>query len=263
MDHQDFDLYSIRQLLWGIGAEILAMRKKGLVAVSTKFDRFDLQTAADRYAEFAIVEFLEKSRTMSGFAIYGEEGTALNTGSRVRVFIDPIDGTTPFAMGEDNFSISLGFETDGVPDGGFLYFPAKNKLIDALLGKGVFINGIPYLKPSESSRSVFNVLVGFDFSAGANRLAELEKISPVIKEALGIRIAGSFTGAVLEILEGRWGAYVHLGATPYDLGAAVVIMKEAGFCLSTGWSLDEKKSPIIMGETSVVLELINLLGFPS
>jgi myo-inositol-1(or 4)-monophosphatase len=240
-----------------IGAEILRIRMNGWLAIVTKRDASDLQTAADRYSEKEVAGLLR--RIFPGIGIWGEEGISEQVLAPLQAIVDPVDGTTPFAMGQDNFSISVGIEfLKNLLEAGFLYFPAQQKFVHAIYGEGAFIDGKRVDLP-KGDLELKDILVGFDFAAGSNRRAELDDISGVAAAALGLRIEGSFTGGVLKMLEGTWGAYVHLGATPFDLAAAVVIAREAGFAISDTWNLGKEFSPVIFARTPALLDAIRPL----
>jgi myo-inositol-1(or 4)-monophosphatase len=76
-------------------------------------------------------------------ALYTEETT--DTSDRLasrRVWIvDPLDSTSTYAAGGDEFSVSIGLAIDGQPVLGAVFNPARDQLIAGGSGLGVTLNG--------------------------------------------------------------------------------------------------------------------------
>lgn len=98
-------------------------------------------TEADRAAETAIREILERERPEDG--IIGEEfGATRETASRQWV-LDPIDGTLSFMAGRPIFGTLIALMQDGWPVLGLIDQPiAKERWIGAV-GQGSTLNGEP------------------------------------------------------------------------------------------------------------------------
>ena len=212
------------QLMKRVGGELLEIRNEDLDIKSKKHDA-DIQTKGDRFSESELVTFFKKATPEIG--IWGEEGASEKSQTGKIWYIDPIDGTIPYVAKRDNFSISVGLVENGRPIEGFIYFPGKNILLQASTKdkkEGVI--------PKDSQVELKNAVIGFDFSAKNDRLNELANFfQPLCAKVRYIFMEASFTGATLNLLQGKLHAYVHPAATPFDLAASMSIIEERGFIL--------------------------------
>ncbi|MDP2598521.1 MAG: inositol monophosphatase family protein, partial [Candidatus Liptonbacteria bacterium] len=79
-----------------VGPRILALRKKRRLRISTKKTYADIVTAGDKLSEQILRQYIDNQ--YPSHKIYGEEISAKNpSGSKFEWFIDPIDGTIPYA----------------------------------------------------------------------------------------------------------------------------------------------------------------------
>ena len=124
------------------GTLILAQRDGGNLEVGTKA-RGEVGTSADRAADQIVhqglaVEFPDD-------AVYPEETS--DTGARLahrRVWIvDPLDGTSTYVAGGDEFCVSIGLSVDGQPTVGAVFNPCRDELVTGAIGLGVTLNGEP------------------------------------------------------------------------------------------------------------------------
>jgi myo-inositol-1(or 4)-monophosphatase len=122
------------------GQVILAQREGGDLEVGTKA-RGEVVTSADRAADQIVhgglaVEFPDD-------AVYSEETP--DTGTRLahrRVWIvDPLDGTSTYVAGGDEFCVSIGLAVDGRPTVGAVFNPCRDELVAGAIGQGVTLNG--------------------------------------------------------------------------------------------------------------------------
>ncbi|MCB9135587.1 MAG: inositol phosphatase [Anaerolineales bacterium] len=74
--------------------------------------------------------------------ILSEEGNTVYAGHTTWV-IDPLDGTSNFALGIHYWGVSIARIVDGWPDTAALYFPVIGELYTAQRGKGATLNGHP------------------------------------------------------------------------------------------------------------------------
>ena len=70
----------------------------------------------------------------------------------------------------------------------------------------------------------------------------------------------SFTGSTLLLIQGKIGFYLHGGASPFDLGAAVLIAEEAGCAVfqTDGGRIDfkQKRIPAILARNKDIADEI-------
>jgi myo-inositol-1(or 4)-monophosphatase len=124
------------------GLLLFAMREDGDLEVGTKA-RGEVVTNADRAADRLVlgglaVEFPDD-------AVYSEEtpdsGTRL--GHRRVWIVDPLDGTSTYVAGGDEFCVSIGLAVDGRPSVGAVFNPCRDELMVGAIGQGVTLNGAP------------------------------------------------------------------------------------------------------------------------
>ena len=260
-DKQEFDpetaISRLQPLLFAIGKEVLAMRESGAVAVTIKKGDFrDIVTLADTYSEETITAHIK--RFYPGHRIRGEEGTDVRSRSVWEWIIDPLDGTTNFASGMDFFGISLGLYRDTIGQLGIIYFPALGKCMHTIKGKGAFVNGRRVVLQRTNT-----TLKGSLISVGL--VPSTTNMYPLLREQVrNVLIGGSATAEVLWFIERKIDAYLHTGATPYDIAAARIIVEEAGG-IASGIetdliNLNDEKIPVIFsGSSQLVQELRKIL----
>jgi myo-inositol-1(or 4)-monophosphatase len=113
---------------------------QGKVPVLRK-DRGEVVTPADRESDARI-----RAGLLSAFpadAVFSEETP--DDGARVgreRVWIvDPLDGTSNYVAGGDEYVVSVGLSRGGVAVLGVVYNPARDELFAGAVGGGVTLNG--------------------------------------------------------------------------------------------------------------------------
>ncbi len=99
----------------------------------------DFQTAADIASERAIAAALATRFPDAG--IIGEEETAIGGSSGRRFLVDPIDGTTNFALGPALFGICIALVEGGETVAGVVLDPSLGEAFTAEKGRGAFLNG--------------------------------------------------------------------------------------------------------------------------
>jgi 3'-phosphoadenosine 5'-phosphosulfate (PAPS) 3'-phosphatase len=101
-----------------------------------------LVSQADLASNTILIEAI--TRLFPHDAILSEEtpadGKALARAKRTWI-IDPLDGTSSFLNGRDDFSVLVGLAEAGVPTLGVMFFPVLGKLVVSRPGQGALING--------------------------------------------------------------------------------------------------------------------------
>ena len=128
--------------------------------------------------------------------------------------IDPLDGTSAFLEGRDDFSVLVGLSVDQRPAAGLLFLPARNQMLSAETGKGAFLNGVPIRVSDATEPRPHHVYVR-RFSSKA---PELE--SPMMDSGLALaKVAcGELDGAMIKMTTHR----------EWDIAAPMAILREAG-----------------------------------
>lgn len=181
----------------------------------------------DLNSEQQLLNGLQKLLPEAGY--YAEE-TGCGGSEKLRWVVDPLDGTTNFLSGLDQFCISIALEIDGRSELGVVLRPASDECFSALRGQGLRHNGRAC--PPVTDLPLQRALVGTGFpyrSPDLNRF-----FFPCAEQVLGAsRGLRRFGAAALDLsyvavgfLQGFWESDLQ----PYDVAAALLFLDEAG-CL--------------------------------
>lgn len=235
-----------------IGPRILAERKKGQIKISTKKTYADIVTVADQLSERIITQHILEH--YPDHAIFGEEGTKEGqVESAFEWFIDPIDGTIPYASGGENFSICVGLLEHGIPTMGIIFYPAKNKMLHAIKGRGAYLNDIT-IKNVKEKVDLENAVIALTAPCGPDGSSYMDiYVKPVNEHVRSLVFSGSYSADVLQFAEGALDGVVLANATAYDAVATMAIVKEAGYqvCGIGGKKIDfhKEKVPVMYSAT--------------
>ncbi|MEA2404002.1 MAG: monophosphatase [Thermoleophilaceae bacterium] len=180
---------------------------------------------ADRAAEDAIVELLERERPDDG--ILAEEGTAAEGASGRRWVIDPLDGTTNFLYGIPQWAVSVALEDAGGVAVGVVFNPVAGELFQAERGAGSELNGAPIRvrEPAPLERSLIATGFGYDAAVRAAQARVVEQVLPRVRD---IRRAGAAALDLAWVAAGRVDGYYERGLKPWDWAAGRLLVTEAG-----------------------------------
>jgi myo-inositol-1(or 4)-monophosphatase len=103
-----------------------------------KSDR-TIVTKADTDINDLVIKVLSESTP--GYSIWGEEQSAILSDSEYTWVCDPVDGTQPFSkvIPISTFALAL-VDKDGRSVVGVVYDPFQNRLYEAIVGQGSFLN---------------------------------------------------------------------------------------------------------------------------
>jgi fructose-1,6-bisphosphatase/inositol monophosphatase family enzyme len=156
---------------------------------------------------------------------------------------DPLDGTTIFFNGFNDFGVSLCTMRDGVPTFAATYFPVKEILISAVLGQGCYIGGF------QRGRRVSSIswhglldktLVSTDVGSWTVRQGTFDLVLKPLATRFNIVSPISSTVAARHVLFGESGVFYNLGvAKIWDAAAMALAITEAG-----GVACNHKGGPI-------------------
>ncbi|MBI2048700.1 MAG: hypothetical protein HYT30_02125 [Parcubacteria group bacterium] len=145
---------------------------------------------------------------------------------------DPLDGTTIFYNGLDDFSVSLCTLRDGRPTYAATYFPVTNMLISAVLGEGCYIGGFKQGKRVTSigwHGALDKTIVGTDVGSWVVRQGTLDLLLRPLASKFNIVSHISATAGAREVLLGQVGVFYNFGiAKIWDAAAMALSIEEAG-----------------------------------
>ncbi|TSC78623.1 MAG: Archaeal fructose-1,6-bisphosphatase of inositol monophosphatase family [Candidatus Peregrinibacteria bacterium Gr01-1014_25] len=249
-----------RDLARRAGELALEIRRDGNLDIEQKTaEAQNIVTRADRACEELIAAAIRQR--YPNHAVRGEEGVANQAGSRWQWIIDPIDGTYNFSRGRI-FSVSIGLAHDGESVAGALFFPDDAVLLSATRGGGADRNGTRIERSSVVKLA--DARLAFDVSAGGDEVREIASYrQPLEAHVASVERTYCSTSAARGIIEGTYDAHICGGLTPYDIAAAIVILREAGCAVACidqkHIDIDREKIPLIMAADPQLLEEIETL----
>lgn len=214
----------------------------------------------DLNSEEMLISGLQKLLPEAGF--YGEE-TGIHGNTTLRWVIDPLDGTTNFLSGLEQFSISVALEQDEQTILGIVYRPQSQESYTALHGGGLHHNDQP-CKPA-SAESLKQALIGTGFPYRSPDLAKhfFPCAEDVLYQCRGIRRFGSAALDLSYVAAGFLQGFWESDLQPYDVASALLFLEENGQSVTN--QRGEKYSPyrdriMICGPHAVHEELLSLVA---
>jgi histidinol phosphatase-like enzyme (inositol monophosphatase family) len=202
-------------------------------------------TAVDRDSEALIREAVLRVLPEAGFlgeeSASSEEAAAPTSGTRW--IVDPLDGTKKFVRGLPFFGPCIALEHAGDLMLGVMHLPMLRETVWAERGKGAFLNGRPIHVSDQANLDrgyvAYSSETEFYRRGWATRLERL--------------ICGSYHNpgfldlySYVCLATGRVDAVINIGEAPWDIGAARVILEEAG-----GRLTDFTGAPTVYGGTTL------------
>jgi myo-inositol-1(or 4)-monophosphatase len=188
-------------------------------------------TATDLAAEEVIVRRLRSAfpdhRILAeeGGFVGGEEG---DDPSRPFWVIDPIDGTNNFAHGFPHVAVSMAMQLGGETVVGVILDPLRQEVFAATAGGGCTRNGRPAAVTSVTALGDALLAAGFPYNrrtAADNNAARLDHF---LRRSMGIRRAGSAALDLAYVACGRLSGYFEIRLSRWDVGAGILLVREAG-----------------------------------
>ena len=185
----------------------------------------DVVTEADHAAQDAIQQLLARRFPNDDFL--GEETAAVARRSHRRWIVDPLDGTTNYVHGFPFFCTSVAFESEGKFVAGAIYDPVRNECYSAALGEGADCNGVPLQASKVDALDDSLICIGFpaDLRTAPEAIPAFIRFSD---RSLSVRRLGSAALGVVYVAAGKFDAFWSHRVSPWDVGAGVVIVREAG-----------------------------------
>lgn len=235
------------------GGEVL-LRYRGKFEVREKAPS-DLVTEADIASQAVIRDFVLGAFPDHDFL--GEEddpSIAANSDNEFTWVVDPLDGTTNYVHGLENYCVSVALQQK-TPDGvrvieGAVYDPVRDMSFRATLGGGAFCNEKP-IKVSDVN-SLNKALVVASLPARVGRESgEVNRFLEVMFNCQAIRRLGSAALNLCYVASGRLDAYWATSVKKWDVAAGLLLVQEAGGVATSldGGTLDIDKPKFICAST--------------
>ncbi len=239
------------------GEFLLQSFKKDETLISARGLSKEITTEYDIENDRFIIKKI--SETFPEHSILTEESGFIDRNSKYTWIVDSLDGSSNFALGNPFFSISIALMKDKKLTIGVIYAPYLRELYTAEASMGAFLNGKRInvsLVDSLDSSYLLTCEGGEKSNAKIARINAL--LHPGVKD---LRKLGSAAIEGAWVASGRAEAYITTGIYPWDIAAAVLIVREAGGKVSNfeGREWKPEKSNIIASNGKIHEKLIELL----
>lgn len=200
-------------------------RKDGLTADNKTEIGFDPVTAADRAAERAILDILERHRPDD--ALFGEEFGARPGRSGLTWVVDPIDGTRAFLSGAPTWGVLIALQDADGPIYGLIDQPYINERFEGGLGRARVQGpqGERALKARGDRPLAQSILFStFPEVGTAQERAAFTRVA----EAVQLVRYGMDCYAYALVAAGQIDLVIEAGLNAYDIQAPIAVIEAAG-----------------------------------
>jgi myo-inositol-1(or 4)-monophosphatase len=245
----------------GAGRELTARFGREPAGVGTKQGVMDLVSDADRAAEAAIADVLDRHRPDDG--ILAEEGTVDRAGTTgLRWVVDPLDGTVNYLAGIPLFCVSIACEDAAGTVAGAVLDPVRDELFAGVRGGPLRMDGAgpPRRQPAGLAAALVTGGVACATKLEAKRAGRLEKRlfrRVGQRRALGsaaLELAWTAAGRVDVCFHEQW---IH----PWDVAAGLFLCQRTGLRVHRLPPLEEGLAPrYLAARGPLAAEVLTLIG---
>ena len=227
----------------------------------------DLVTEADIASQVAVRDFVLGKFPEHNFL--GEEDSGETDVMSVNQsesdftwIVDPLDGTTNYVHGLENYCVSVALKESANVIAGAIYDPVRDICFHATLGGGAFRDGHRLAVSDVSQLS--QALVAASLPARVPRgSGEIDRFVEVMLTCQAIRRLGSAALNLCYVAAGQLDAYWATSVKQWDVAAGLLIVAEAGGQIGHidggELSLDDPKF-IVASTTQLRKELVDLFA---
>lgn len=212
----------------------------------------DFVSEVDRNAEHAIADWLLS--TYPEASIVGEELSPDEiTLEGLTFIVDPIDGTTNYLHGYPEYAVSIGAYDNGEPLAALVLNVATKDLYTATSKGGAFRNGEPLRVSAITDPGISLIGTGFPFKHLEYIERYISQFEAVMRGTAGVRRAGSAALDLATVGAGQFDGFWELGLSPWDVGAGILIIREAGGVITDleGNDAQPVHGPIVAGNPKI------------
>lgn len=186
----------------------------------------DFVSEVDHASERAIIETLQEAYPDHGFI--GEESGNDRTDAEHVWIIDPLDGTTNFLHGFEQYSVSIALMSRGQLEQAVVYDPSRNNLFTATRGRGAFLNDKRIRVSNRAKLQSAMIGTGFPFRDFKHLDTYLGMFKDMIKNTAGLRRPGSAALDLAYVAAGWFDGFWEIGLSKWDIAAGALLVQEAG-----------------------------------
>ena len=194
--------------------------------ISSKDIISNLVTEVDKKSEGKIIEIIRTE--FPDHNILSEEIGALDTDSKFKWIIDPIDGTINYAHSIPLCCVSIGVEIDREVIMGIVYNPISGESFFAEKNKGAFLNDKKISVSKEDNLKKSLLVTGFPYDTSKNPHKPVEVFAEFVNSDIPVRRLGSAALDLCWTACGRFDGFWEYNLNPWDVSAGFLILKEAG-----------------------------------
>ena len=225
----------------------------------TKKSHSDYVSEVDRAAEQAIITTLKEA--YPSHAILAEESGAQGDSEYIWI-IDPLDGTTNFLHGFQQYAVSIALQHNGVLTQAVIYDPARNDLFTATRGSGAYLNDRRLRVSSRKDLADCLIGTGFPYTRFEHIDAYLNIMRDLMQKTSGLRRPGSASLDLAYTAAGRYDGFFEFGLKPWDMAAGCLLITEAGGMVADPEGNDGylKSGNICAGNPKVFEEMLKVMA---
>jgi myo-inositol-1(or 4)-monophosphatase len=213
-----------KEVAFEVGKVLLAgSRKKHSIGMK---GAIDLVTEMDLKSEKLIHSAIR--RRFPSHSILAEEGHSIDTGSRYKWIVDPLDGTTNYAHGYPVWCVSIALEIDGEIDCGVIYNPNLDEMFFTERGKGAYRNRRRIYVSHATKLNCTLLVTGFPYDIRTTNENNLDNFAKFYKLCQGVRRSGSAALDLAYTAAGIFDGYWEMKLSPWDCAAGKLLVEEAG-----------------------------------
>lgn len=202
----------------------------------------EIVTTTDLFIESELIKVIQAAFPTDTFLSeeFHKDGKLVNRAW----LIDPIDGTSNYAVNLDLFVIQVALYDDFDLALAFIYVPSNHKMYYAVKGEGAYLNDKRILvtdnqKPANSMMSI----VGFT-NKNTSKSYYTKIYQYVFDEQIKLRVLGSIGLELALTAEGIFTLFYTAVTNLWDLGPGILLTREAGAVL-----FNETGAPYQIGDT--------------
>jgi myo-inositol-1(or 4)-monophosphatase len=253
-----FSLQRIYALLTGV-AQFQLRHRRNLDAIRIQEKSLNqLVSYVDVQSEQMLVEGLSKITPDAGFI--AEEGTSEEKPGNQSWIIDPLDGTTNFLFGHEQFTISIAFRQDEQIRYGGIFLPVSGDYYYSN-GDGAFLNDRQIRCSVRNKLSETLIATGFPYYEFKEMPEYLLVLNELMSSTRGLRRMGSAALDLALTAQGRFDGFFELNLSPWDVAAGSFLVSQAGgrVCDFSGADNFLFGRSIIAGNPQINKELLQLM----
>ncbi len=234
------------------------------IEISMKGPR-DLVTDADLAAEKAILDLF--AERLPDIPTLSEEDGGTIPEQGLFWVIDPLDGTTNFAHRYPMFCTSIALAEPADNEAGFepvigvVANPLTGDVYHAVKGQGAFLNGKRLDMQEIVKLPVPLIMFGFHYKEESEFEGNITLLKSLLSAIPGvIRRGGSAALDAAFVSTGRVDLFLQYGPSPWDVAAAILIVREAGGRAYYFSKSEAKRSLIIAADAGNLAKVVETVS---